>query len=51
MIIGFVCSRKDNKEFEIVKGSPPFVSEKFYKKLYCLLKPHIFDLKEHWLYG
>lgn len=47
MIKGFVCSRKNESIFEIIKGSPPSEIEKFNNKLYCLLKPYIFDLKEN----
>lgn len=46
MVVGYVFSRKDNSESEIVKGSPPGVEEILNKKLYELLKPYIFDLKE-----
>ena len=46
MIVGYVFSRKDNSEFEIVKGSPPGDKKDLNKKLYELLKPYIFDLKE-----
>ena len=43
MVVGYVFSRKDNKEFEIVKGSPPGDKKDLNKKLYELLKPYIFD--------
>ena len=46
MVVGYVFSRKDNKEFEIVKGSPPGVEENLNKKVYLLLKDYIFNLKE-----
>lgn len=46
MLVGYVFSRKDNCEFEIVKGSPPGDKKDFNKRLYELLKPYIFDLKE-----
>lgn len=46
MIVGYVFARKDNSEFEIVKGSPPEDKEIFNKKLHLLLKDYIFDLKE-----
>lgn len=50
MLVGYVFSRKDNCEFEIVKGSPPGDKKDFNKRLYELLKPYIFDLKEFWLW-
>ncbi len=46
MIVGFICSRKNENILEIVKGSPPSDVKKFDKKLYSLLKSYIFDLKE-----
>lgn len=46
MIVGYVFSRYNNFEFEVVKGSPPedikFLNQKFYE----LLKSYIFNLKE-----
>ena len=47
MIKGYICSRKNESILEIVKGSPPSEIEKFNNKLYCLLKPYIFNLKEN----
>lgn len=47
MKVGFICSRKNESILEIVKGSPPSDVKKFDYKLYCLLKPYIFDLKEN----
>ena len=47
MIKGYICSRNNESILEIVKGSPPIDVKKFENKLYTLLKPYIFYLKEN----
>lgn len=47
MIKGFIYSRSNDSVYEIIKGSPPEDVKKFNNKLYSLLKPYIFDLKDN----
>ena len=45
MIFGYVFSRKDNKEMEIIKDSF-FNEEVYYEKIYNLIKPKLFKIQE-----
>lgn len=47
MIVGYVFSRKDNKEFAISRASP-FDNEKFNKKVYEYLKSCVFNKCKCW---
>lgn len=44
MVIGYVFSRTNNEEYEIIRAGPPNNNEIYYKKLYELFKSYIFNV-------